>query len=179
MEKLGLLGWESLRLDAAEVGRFLRREHTVPEKESTELLALADGWAVAVTLLAKRDPSRPARSLSLADLEDNLESVFDYLASEIFDRLPKPTQTLLLRISLLPTFTASMAGELAEQPDAERLLSDLRRDHLLIVRHGATDSASTICSAPSCCVAGAATTARRRGRNCRLVPRGCSPLKTN
>jgi LuxR family transcriptional regulator, maltose regulon positive regulatory protein len=135
--ELGLLGWESLRLDAAEVRRFLEREHAMTENESAAHAALADGWAVAVTLLAKRDPSRPARSL--AHFEDNLESVFDYLASEIFDRLPKPTQTLLLRISLLPTFTASMAGELAEQPDAERILSDLRRDHLLLVRHGATD----------------------------------------
>lgn len=135
--ELGLLGWESLRLDAAETRRFLRREHPVSEKESAELVALADGWAVAITLLAKRDRSRPARSH--AHLEDNLESVFDYLASEIFDRLPEPTRTLLLRISLLPTFTAPMAAELAEEPEAERRLAELRRDHLLIVRHGTAD----------------------------------------
>ncbi len=143
---------DGLRLEQPEIKRFLRREGKGSpaslDRESARLMSLTDGWAVAVALLAKSrsetQKSRPAsasgrkRSLAAGDAE-NVDSVFAYLATEIFERLDGPTREFLLQVALLPSFTAEMAAELTGRPDAVSLLSRLYGEQLFIEWCGDTE----------------------------------------
>jgi DNA-binding SARP family transcriptional activator len=54
--------------------------------------------------------------------------IFDYFAYEIFQKLERNTQELLLKTSFLPEMTARMAGQLADTRSAEEILDRLSRD---------------------------------------------------
>ncbi|MBA2492374.1 MAG: hypothetical protein H0V34_11960 [Gammaproteobacteria bacterium] len=53
------------------------------------------------------------------------QALFDYFASEIFDRAPAELRELWLRTACLPRFTAAMARRLTGNAKAEGLLGDL------------------------------------------------------
>jgi DNA-binding winged helix-turn-helix (wHTH) protein len=138
--ELQLLTSHDLRLDEREVCHLLSRGgEPTPNtaRDSARLLELTDGWAVAVALLAKASlaPTHRAQS-TLRSPEDDLPSVFDFLAGEVFERLEGSTRELLLQVALLPSFTTAMAVELTGRRDAVALLSKLHRDYLLVERHG-------------------------------------------
>jgi hypothetical protein len=132
-----------LRLDEQEIQHLLgcdAQPSPSTVRESARLLELTDGWAVAVALLAKASlkPTNRAQSSpgSPERPERDLQSIFDFLACEVFDRLEGSTRELLLQLALLPSFTTAMAVELTGRTDAVALLSKLHRDYLLVERHG-------------------------------------------
>jgi DNA-binding winged helix-turn-helix (wHTH) protein len=142
--EMQLLSGRELRLDEHEIQHLLthKREPSPNDArdstpESARLLELTDGWAVAVALLAKVSlaPTNRAQS-ALGSPEDDLQSIFDFLAGEVFERLQGSTRELLLEVALLPSFTAAMVVELTGRSDAVALLSKLHRDYLLVERHG-------------------------------------------
>jgi ATP/maltotriose-dependent transcriptional regulator MalT len=129
-----------LRLDEQEIEQLLGhcpQSSPSTTRDSARLLELTDGWAVAVALLAKASskPTNRAQS-ALESPEGDLQAIFDFLASEVFERLEGSTRELLLQLALLPSFTAAMAVELTGRSDAVALLSKLHRDYLLVERHG-------------------------------------------
>jgi LuxR family maltose regulon positive regulatory protein len=139
---LQVLNWHDLRLQEDEIRLLLRRGargggKTTPD--SSTLMALTDGWAVAVALLARSRTgvvlSRPAGQPEA----DDLETVFHFLATEIVDRLEPAARALLDAVALLPSFSANMAAELTGHPQAPALLMELYRDHLLLERQGDSD----------------------------------------
>ena len=81
------------------------------------LHAKAQGWMIGLLLLLRqssRDPSTAPLELSLAH---------DYFATELFDRLPRSSQRLLLEASLLERVHTGAAPD----KDLEPLLSELAR----------------------------------------------------
>jgi ATP/maltotriose-dependent transcriptional regulator MalT len=130
-----------LRLDEEEIQHLLslqREPSPNSARDSARLLELTDGWAVAVALLARASQAPTNRAQSaFGNPEDDLQSIFDFLAGEVFERLEASTRELLLQVALLPSFTTAMAVELTGKSDAVALLSKLHRDYLLVERHGA------------------------------------------
>jgi LuxR family transcriptional regulator, maltose regulon positive regulatory protein len=129
-----------LRLDEEEVQHLLSRKGGPSPngaRDSARLMELTDGWAVAIALLAKASlaPTHRAQP-ALGSREDDLQSIFDFLAGEVFEGLEAPTRELLLEVALLPSFTAAMAVELTGRRDAAVLLSKLHLEYLLVERHG-------------------------------------------
>jgi DNA-binding winged helix-turn-helix (wHTH) protein len=138
--ELQVLAGHDLRLDEQEIQHLLNGPGELTPgsaRDGARLLALTDGWAVAVALLAKASqaPTTLAPS-TLRSPEGELQAVFDFLAGEVLERVDTSTRELLLKVALLPSFTAAMATELTGRNDAATLLSKLHRDYLLVERHG-------------------------------------------
>jgi hypothetical protein len=133
---LSVLAADELRLDASEVEAVLRRSGQAagaPERRAMgqRLLALTQGWAAGVALLARA--SSAGRGL---EGDGSLAPVFDYLANEVVDRLEPATQAALSELALFPSFSANMAAELTGRRDMPELLARLHADQLLLERQG-------------------------------------------
>jgi DNA-binding SARP family transcriptional activator len=127
-DRVGLLGWDDLRLRPEETTAVAQaRSANVEQVES--LHSRAKGWVAGLLLLlASRDTGKSGLNL------DSPATVFDYFAGELFDRLDPSAQSLLLAVAFLPRFTPDMARSLTSQQDAPAILEKLRRGHLFLER---------------------------------------------
>ena len=98
--------------------------------------SVARGWAAALVLLADRASvaSLRAREPRSADGLDSRAAIFATLAKPLFERLTAAEQEVLLKLSLLPEFTAELARELTGSETTRVLLERLRRQQLLVTR---------------------------------------------
>ena len=71
-------------------------------------------------------------------LQQSPEVVFDYFASEVFEKLDAAIRDFLHRTSFLPVMSAAMAGELTGNAHAGRILSEMARHNYFVERkvHG-------------------------------------------
>jgi len=123
-----------LSLTEAET-RALARTRTgksVAAAASAALRARTGGWvAGTVLLLESTVPSEPAgRGVEI--LEQQI--LFDYFATEIFDRAPPAAQRLLLATALLPEVDAAAAEALTGERGAGDILADLLRRNYITLR---------------------------------------------
>ena len=101
---MSVIGWDELRLSREEcAGVAAARGVAVNDAELDELHARTQGWAAGMVLLLqglrRRAPPKPgAPSASSAAPS----VIFDYLAEEIFAKLPSTVQDFLLRAAYLP-----------------------------------------------------------------------------
>ncbi len=116
---------------------LLRRPLTAAESNS--LWKSCEGWIAGVILMihafSQQTPSPGALGESLLPKMigkiPGRELLFDYLAREVFERLPPATQNLLCRTSMLESVPVSLARVLSGNPRARSILSSLKRDNLL------------------------------------------------
>jgi LuxR family transcriptional regulator, maltose regulon positive regulatory protein len=134
---LAELGWDELRLTEDEAAQIAANAHRVPTAGIGALVERCGGWAAGLTLLL--DHARATGS-SVADAPRSPQALFDYFAAELFDRLPQPTQQLLLRTALLPWVSVEMARSLSGNDNAGALLEGLRRKHLFTDRRAGADA---------------------------------------
>ena len=92
---------------------------------------LADGWAAGLVLMLaaahpEGNPGRPAPEAP--------QALFDYFASEIFDRFPEHVRRLLVETALLARIPGDAAEELTGSPGARSALADLARGGYFVVR---------------------------------------------
>jgi hypothetical protein len=117
--ELGALPAGALALTATEARAVARlRGMSAP---SAGALALANGWAAGVVLLAasgRRDPDAGASAR---------RSVFEYLAAEVFDDADRPTRDVLLGVSLLPVPDDFQAEKASGVQGAGEVLATLAR----------------------------------------------------
>jgi len=120
-----ILAWKDLRLtieESAGIAR-LRSKQKLSEETIAELHKAAGGWAAGLVLMLER--------AKIEDIEPQKagiarpQEVFDYFASEIFDRSGKEIQEFLLKTSLLPKMTIRMAEALSGLASTSSLLSTL------------------------------------------------------
>jgi LuxR family maltose regulon positive regulatory protein len=133
-ERLEVLGWEALRLDRSETLAICRRRRARLAPAAIEALHdRCDGWVAGLVLRL----AQPEAAKVPAVQEEALQArLFDYFATEVFERAPPPVQDFLLRTAVLPYFTAAMARELTGSADWEAMLSRLVRDNYFTARLG-------------------------------------------
>lgn len=127
---LVVLGWNELRLTGPEAAQIAA---TVPGLQSCDIDLLVErcgGWAAGLTLLL--DHARATGSVAASP--QSRQAMFDYFASELFDRQLPTVKHLLLRTARVPWFTVEMAVALSGRPDAGAVLEGLRRRHLFVER---------------------------------------------
>jgi hypothetical protein len=133
--QLTLLNWSDLRF-ADEEARALIALLTGEQDEAfaDRLQAVADGWAVGLTLLSRcrRPPMSDEGSASAGPRVPSV--LFDYFATEFVKSLDEELRRFLLRTAFAPMLTASIAQALSGREDAESLLKDLHRRNWFIVR---------------------------------------------
>ncbi len=134
-DKIGLITWKDLQLTLDESHGILARSGRVSEDRITRLHGLAAGWVAGLLLLEAGTNVGKAAEINLGDMPQ--EEVFQYFASEIFNRQDHQTRIFLLRTSLLPHMSIPMAKELSgEQRTAEILLTLDRRNYFISRRPG-------------------------------------------
>ncbi len=125
--KLHAVGWDDLKLTPEESKGIARlQDINRPQPKLYEWLhEKADGWAAGLVLLTRAVKSQPVNSEALSNLAP--EKVFDYFASEMFDRLDRSQQDFLLKTAAIPKITPPLAEELTGNKAANRILSDLNQ----------------------------------------------------
>jgi ATP/maltotriose-dependent transcriptional regulator MalT len=139
---LGVIGVEDLQLSRAETRAIVNMQaQTETSKASisdAELYDLTQGWAAGVTLLVRR--GRGAGMALPSGISASRQTLFNYFAIEVFDRLDLRIRELLLRTALLEQITVPMAQHLAGDPDAGAVLDELVRQNAFTTFRPGPDS---------------------------------------
>lgn len=127
-----VLRWEDLRLAPEESIRIVSARPGADPSLAMQLHAYADGWVAGLVLAIEH-----AAAFGSCDGIEGLtqESVFDYFASQIFDREPEPHRRFLAVTSLLPAISVEMARALSGHEAAAELMADLHRRQLFTHRN--------------------------------------------
>ncbi|HEY6099614.1 MAG TPA: hypothetical protein VIW03_09300, partial [Anaeromyxobacter sp.] len=125
-EELTLTDPEARALARARAGKRLPLDHIAAVR------ALTDGW-VAGTVLLLESAELELPSGRVAEGGDR-QVLFDYFATEIFDRASPAAQRLLLATALLPEVDAASAEALTGERGAGDILADLVRRNYFTLR---------------------------------------------
>ncbi|MBI5606501.1 MAG: hypothetical protein HY879_24475 [Deltaproteobacteria bacterium] len=128
-EKMHLIGWDELRLTAAESRGIVRlkRQNKPAGKIVDDLLAMTDGWVAGLVLLIEAARRQTASFPLTGHL--TRDEIFDYFAAEIFNRIDQETQAFLVQTAFLPHMTPQMAGRLTGSDLAGKILTRMTQDN--------------------------------------------------
>lgn len=125
------VGADELRLSPAEMQALAEcRGRPLDSAEANRLHRQTQGWAAAIVLMLEHAKMTGEFA---APPDDSAPAVlFDYLASEIFERFEPASREVLLRIACLPRMTAEVATSLAGDARAARLLLNLSHNDYFV-----------------------------------------------
>jgi len=134
-----LLGGEDLRLGIEECGELARlRKAQLDDAELEALYRRTLGWTAGVVLALEQKGSPAGEKDSPAGAtppgETTPQVLFDYFGGEIFDRMPRESQLVLLQAAFLPSMVGRRVAELTGTPAAEALLESLTRSNYFTLR---------------------------------------------
>jgi len=132
------LGWEALRLTPTDITALARRYR--PDLTGRrlrdvlpELVEAANGWMAALMLrLQIRRPS----AVDAGEREEFSDRLFDYFVMEILSKIDPAERDFLLKTSVVPSMTATLAGSLTGSPNAGAMLGVLERRSFWLQRLG-------------------------------------------
>ncbi|MEQ1882990.1 MAG: hypothetical protein ABL878_18715, partial [Burkholderiales bacterium] len=131
-ENVGFVDWDDLKLNLEEARTIIRaRLQGIQEVEEQRLFDESDGWAAGLTLMLDNYRARASASESMPT---ERESIFNYFATQIFERLPLPTREFLVSTAVLTQVPVSLALELTGNSRASEILEDLYKRHLFTHR---------------------------------------------
>jgi LuxR family maltose regulon positive regulatory protein len=133
--QLAELRASSLRFREEEVTKWMQSDAPELSNESLNLLSeKTEGWAAALQIVRSSLSGRDAQDVNtmLSGLNGSQQFVFDYLAEEVFKRLPEDSQEFLLRTSILQQMDASACNAVANVHDAQLILEDLEKQNLFL-----------------------------------------------
>ena len=130
--KIDMVGWEDIRFTLDEFREAARRygPGTMTDEAIVELHGKTRGWMAGLVLIlegSKRTTYDPAVLSTLVP-----EAIFDYFASEIFEKTEERMREFLLRTSVLPVMTARIAEKLTGMDGADEKLAQLYRSHYFV-----------------------------------------------
>lgn len=92
------------------------------------LIARANGWAAGLRLLGSSRAGPVASAGFVTGL--GTRHLFDYLADEVFDRLPAALQSFLMDACVLAEWSPDVCAAVLEQPEAATVLHEVMRRNL-------------------------------------------------
>lgn len=121
---------QDLRLDESEASAIAGARGQ-DGRAVCALLAQVDGWAAGFTLLLRAQARKVATANAAVGAQD---AIFDYFTGEILAAAGGRLREFLLRTSVLPVVSASLAQQLTGFDEAGALLADLHRNHFFTER---------------------------------------------
>jgi hypothetical protein len=117
---LACVGWEDIRFTLDEVRQMISRHRkaALPEEIVHRIYTQTRGWAASMVLLSEQEQPYTDQ-----------QPVFDYIAVEIFRKLPEHQKTFLLKTSLLPSVSPLTARRLTGMEESETILSGLGKNY--------------------------------------------------
>ena len=127
--KMAFIGWNELSFTLKECREFLKvkESSSLPDKTIRQLHGRTEGWAAGLVLMTEMAKTKEIQYSLISELSH--EAVFNYFASEIFDKTGHETRDFLLKTSFFPSMSAAAAGQLTGNADAQTILSRLSRAH--------------------------------------------------
>jgi ATP/maltotriose-dependent transcriptional regulator MalT/two-component SAPR family response regulator len=123
---------EDLAFTEAEVREYLAQTGSTEEasqKRASEVASLTQGWPAAVAFLAAVDAASGGGALS--------PEFGEYLAAEIYERLPSETAEFLLRTSVLDVLEPQACDAVLGSGGSKELILGLARQSVPVIRIGA------------------------------------------
>jgi two-component SAPR family response regulator len=136
---LGKIQWHDLRLTVEEISVIAAAAGLARLTEET-MIALenqSDGWVAGLTLLIQG--IKHEQEIDRYRLTDNKEVIFNYFASQVFERLNADIREFLLSTSILPEITVSTAMRLSKNTQPQQHLDYLYQRRLFINRRHSAD----------------------------------------
>ncbi len=132
---VALLEWDTLRFtleEAAALAKLQCGKRAAPSPAALQQLhARTHGWAAGLMLLLES----AGTAVSGPGMEQGGQTTFDYLASEVFQRLDPAMRELLPPLAIPPAVSAAMAAELTGHPHAGQRLEELVRANCFTTLH--------------------------------------------
>ncbi len=128
------IGAADLRFTAEEVREVLaaRFNLSITTEQAARFAAEAEGWITAI-LLTSSGAWQDVLS-RLAHVRDSAGTLYEYLASEVFDRLDAALQDFLLMSAVPHQFTAELCDELGDGAGAADWLEQVEARNLFLIQ---------------------------------------------
>lgn len=125
-----------LRFTQQEVAVFFSRFTGLELSEEivANLATLTEGWIAGLQLAAISAQSLPDIAAFLETFTGNDLYIFDYLANEVWQKLPRAMQTFLLKTAVPERLSASLCDALTGQTNGQQILEQLEKTNLFIIR---------------------------------------------
>jgi LuxR family transcriptional regulator, maltose regulon positive regulatory protein len=133
--QLAELRANSLRFREEETIQWIRSESAgITQEELNQLSEKTEGWVAALQIIRSSLTGPDARDMDeiLSGLSGPQQFVFDYLAEEVFKRLPDSLQTFLLQTSILQHMDVSACNAVTGMQDIQSILEDLEKQNLFL-----------------------------------------------
>ena len=133
--QLAELRASSLRFRDDEVSNWMQTNLPDISSENLNLLSeKTEGWVAALQIIRSSLSGRDEQDVNamLSGLSGSQPFVFDYLAEEVFKRLPDDLQQFLLRTSILSQMDASACNAVAGVKNAQSILEELEKQNLFL-----------------------------------------------
>ncbi|MGD2137609.1 MAG: BTAD domain-containing putative transcriptional regulator [Gammaproteobacteria bacterium] len=130
-----LVGWEDLRLSNEEITGIAheRLKRQLDHNTLQRLAERSNGWVAGLVLLLETAKDGDFQGSSLAGKPPQI--IFDYFATEVFEKQDSATRDFLMAIALLPRITPRLAYHLTGNGEAGNILARLNREHYFTTRH--------------------------------------------
>jgi LuxR family transcriptional regulator, maltose regulon positive regulatory protein len=134
------LDWAELKLDERETEGIAARyqptgsQHTV--MAARDLYAVTQGWAAGVAVMLRLEAHHQVRQMNGNQVA--IQSVFNYMTSEVLDRLSGTVNDFLLKTACLEYITVPVARELTQNPAAREILDSLVRTNAFTLHRQAS-----------------------------------------
>ena len=132
--RMNIIGWNELYLSTEETSGIvqLKLHKRLSKEVIQELHNKTDGWAAGLVLMLERIRIEDIAKVSVHGFKT--QAMFDYFASEIFQKLDEASQKILLQTAFLPIMTGRLAGQLTGSHQADVLLSELNRRNYFTIK---------------------------------------------
>ncbi len=133
--RCSLLGWNQIKFTVEESKEVVRvKGHKDISSETINQLHKAtDGWAAGLVLLMEAAKTSGIDYRHLGSIHS--KEIFEYFASEIFEKAGREMQDFLLKTEVFPRMTARMAEKLTGVHASAHLLSTLSRNNYFTAMH--------------------------------------------
>ena len=126
---------EDLRFTSQEIEAWFRIQTTEISDKSLQLLdEKTHGWAAALQIVLSSIKRQDIESTEqfIAGISGAHRFIYDYLAEEVFRRLPSDWQEFLLATSVLEKMNDEICNALLNREDSSEILEDLERSNLCL-----------------------------------------------
>ncbi len=143
--KIHILGWNDIRFTLDESGELAgmktdvegRRRNKITGKTLAQLYAKTEGWAAGLVLMLE---SIRIRCTDYAITEGlAYGEIFDYFATEVFEKSGEETRSFLLKTAFLPGMTSQIAEKLTGIGSSGQILSSFIRNNYFTTMSGAQE----------------------------------------
>jgi LuxR family transcriptional regulator, maltose regulon positive regulatory protein len=113
-------------------------QYELTGEEAEMIFSTTEGWAIALQLIWQSLRSNASASIedALVYQAHSVDSLFDILTLEVFDRQPQDVQEFLKVSSILREMTPESCDVIRDSHDSASMLSFLRRQELFVVDSG-------------------------------------------